>query len=229
MPRRPQTKGTCAFCATEIGKGTVARHLAACAPHQDALTKAGSGKAVAQTLFHLRVQDAYDASFWLDLEMSGTASLKTLDSYLRAIWLECCGHLSEFTLGKGAWSDAKVGMARKASQVLAPEVMLTHVYDFGTTSETLIKVVSARQGKPLTKKPLTLLMRNVLPEVSCMECDATATHLCIECQIEHEESGLLCDAHLEKHPHEDYGDPIEIVNSPRMGMCGYEGPAEPPY
>ena len=26
-----------------------------------------------------------------------------------------------------------------------------------------------------------------------------------------------------------YGDPISLVNSPRLGMCGYDGPAEPPY
>lgn len=229
MPRRKQTKGTCAFCASEIGKGTVARHLAACAPYQAALTKAENGKSAEQTLFHLRVQDAYDGSFWLDLEMSGTASLKTLDTYLRAIWLECCGHLSEFTQGKGAWGDTKIGMARKASEVFSPDTVLTHIYDFGTSSETQIKVVSAHQGQPLTKKPLTLLMRNVMPEVNCMKCEAPATHLCMECQIEDEESGFLCDKHLKKHPHEDYGDPVELANSPRMGMCGYEGPAEPPY
>jgi len=33
----------------------------------------------------------------------------------------------------------------------------------------------------------------------------------------------------EAHPHEEYGEPIEIVNSPRLGLCGYTGPADPPY
>ena len=230
MVRRKQTKGTCAFCATEIGKGTVARHLAACASYQWIVANAQNGKADEQTLFHLRVQDAYDGSFWLDLEMSGGASLKTLDTYLRAIWLECCGHLSEFTEGKGGWGNAKIGMARKASEVLAPDTVLTHIYDFGTSSETQVKVVSARRGKPLTKKPLALLVRNVMPEVSCMECEQTATHMCMECQIEQEASGFLCDEHLKSHPHGDnYGEPTELVNSPRLGMCGYDGPAEPPY
>jgi hypothetical protein len=42
-----------------------------------------------ETLWHLRVQDAYDKDFWLDLEMVGSASLDKLDKYLRAIWLEC--------------------------------------------------------------------------------------------------------------------------------------------
>ena len=41
--------------------------------------------------------------------------------------------------------------------------------------------------------------------------------------------GMLCQLHAGTHPHDDYGNPVSIVNSPRMGMCGYDGPAEPPY
>ena len=228
MPRQPQTKGVCAFCAQQIGKGTVARHLSACAPYQSALEKSATSKIADQTLFHLRVQDAHDPSFWLDLEMSGDATLKKLDAYLRAIWLECCGHLSEFTGGKGGWGNPKVGMARRAVEVLGEGVELTHIYDFGTSSETLVKVVGARRGHALTKHPLTLLVRNVLPAIVCKECDKAATHLCVECMVEGE-SGLLCPMHAQKHPHENYGEPLEVVNSPRLGMCGYDGPAEPPY
>ena len=29
--------------------------------------------------------------------------------------------------------------------------------------------------------------------------------------------------------HDEYGDPMPLVNSPRTGMCAYDGPAEPPY
>jgi hypothetical protein len=39
----------------------------------------------------------------------------------------------------------------------------------------------------------------------------------------------LCDEHAEDHPHDNYGEPIPLCNSPRMGQCGYDGPAEPPY
>jgi hypothetical protein len=47
--------------------------------------------------------------------------------------------------------------------------------------------------------------------------------------IEDETHGTFYEQHAQNHPHEDYGEPIELVNSPRMGMCGYYGPAEPPY
>jgi hypothetical protein len=173
------------------------------------------------------VQDAYDKDFWLDLEMVGSASLGKLDKYLRAIWLECCGHLSKFTIG--GWGGVDVGKARKADTIFEMGLVLRHLYDFGTTSETDIKVVGYREGKATTKHPIALLARNRMPKMVCQECDRPAQWLCIECVYEEDKSGYLCDEHMEEHPHENYGEPMPLVNSPRTGMCGYDGPAEPPY
>lgn len=175
----------------------------------------------------LRVQDAYQSGFWLDLEMRGSKTLQHLDTYLRGIWLECCGHMSQFSLGGGF--ERAVGMGRKLSDVFQPGGELTHIYDVGTSSETIVKCVDLREGKPLTSKPIALLARNTMPEYSCIECAKPATHLCMECQIEDQTEGTLCDQHTENHPHTNYGEPLPLVNSPRMGMCGYDGPAEPPY
>ena len=38
------------------------------------------------------------------------------------------------------------------------------------------------------------------------------------------EKGWLCEAHAEKHRHQDMF--LPVVNSPRVGMCGYTGPFE---
>jgi hypothetical protein len=76
---------------------------------------------------------------------------------------------------------------------------------------------------------MVLMARNEMPAAQCMLCEQPATFLCEECVIEDETSGLLCEQHAAKHPHTNYGDPVRLVNSPRVGMCGYEGPAEPPY
>lgn len=51
----------------------------------------------------------------------------------------------------------------------------------------------------------------------------------MECIYEYDENGFLCDEHIEDHPHEDDDGPMPLVNSLHMGMCGYYGPAEPPY
>jgi len=229
MPRQKQTKGICTHCGKEVAKGSVTKHLATCPQIQESIGKAEGSKAVAESLYHLRVEDAYQKQFWLDLEIGGTKTLNHLDTYLRGIWLECCGHLSEFMLGSGRLAET-IGMQRKIGDVFSQaEEKLTHIYDFGTSSETLVKLVGMRLGKPLTKKPSALLVRNKMPEVQCIKCDQPATHLCLECQYEDEVWGALCDKHAKTHPHNNYGEPIPLVNSPRLGMCGYEGPAEPPY
>lgn len=227
MPRKRENPGTCAYCGEIIPKRSVARHLDKCPKRQDAIASAEVSSRPPEALWHLRVQDAYDKDYWLDLEMVGSASLDKLDKYLRAIWLECCGHLSMFTIG--GWHGDEIGRSRKANAIFKPGLVLRHLYDFGTTSETDIKVIGSRKGKATSRHPIALLARNQMPEAVCQECGQPANWLCIECLYESDNTGYLCDEHMEEHPHYNYGEPMPVVNSPRTGMCGYDGPAEPPY
>ena len=203
------------------------RHLETCPQRGEAIGTVGQGTGKEQALYHLQVQDAWGGDFWLHLEMNGSATLQDLDRYLRAIWLECCDHLSQFSIG--GWSGREIAKRRRAEEVFEPGLELTHIYDFGTSSKTLIRAVGVRKGKPLTRHPIFLMARNEMPEATCVECGQPATHLCLECEQELNQPGTLCDEHARKHPHEDYGEPIPLVNSPRLGMCGYTGPADPPY
>ena len=228
MANRKQSRGKCAFCGKEMTKGGLSKHLQSCAKRQEAADAANQGKSgKVQRLYHLQVRDAWQPDFWLHLEMNGTATLKDLDSYLRAIWLECCGHLSQFSVG--GWSGSEIAKGTRVAKVFDKGVELTHIYDFGTSSETLIKAVAVDEGKPLSKHPIFLMARNSQPEAKCIECDQPANWLCIECLYETEEPGMLCDKHAKTHPHDNYGEPVPLYNSPRVGMCGYDGPAEPPY
>ncbi len=227
MARKTQTQGSCVFCGRQMTRSGLAKHLASCPQRQAAIQTANEGSGQTQRLYHLQVQDAWGGDFWLHLEMNGSATLADLDHYLRAIWLECCGHLSQFSIG--GWSGREIGKKRRADQVFQPGLVLTHIYDFGTSSETLIKVVGVREGKPLTRHPIYLMARNDIPQVECQVCGQPAAYLCQECMYEEGASGFLCEEHVQDHPHEDYGEPIPLVNSPRLGMCGYDGPAEPPY
>ena len=61
-----------------------------------------------------------------------------------------------------------------------------------------------------------------------MVCGQPATQLCTECLYDREDRrSELCDEHAEEHEHVEMI--MALVNSPRTGMCGYNGPAEPPY
>jgi hypothetical protein len=228
MPRKQQTRGACAYCGRPMTRSGLARHLGSCDARQQALEAAGAKKgADNRTWVQLQVQDAYGGDYWLQLEMDASATLKDLDRYLRAIWLECCGHMSRFSTG--GWGSDDIAMSARAARVFRPGVELTHTYDFGTESVTLIRAMDERDGPGLTRKPIALMGRNDAPTIECMECGESAGSLCMECVIEHDRSGALCERHAAKHPHDNYGEPLPIVNSPRVGMCGYDGPAEPPY
>ena len=52
--------------------------------------------------------------FWLDLVATREATLRDIDRLLRRIWLECCGHLSQFYVGA---HRRKVGMSTKVGEV----------------------------------------------------------------------------------------------------------------
>jgi hypothetical protein len=205
----------------------MARHLATCKERAAAIQAADGRPGTAVPLIHLQVQDAWGGDFWLQLEMSGTSTLKALDSYLRAIWLECCGHMSQFSAG--GWRGGELGMGRKAAAVFEPGTEIEHTYDFGTSSVTLIRAIAVREGKPTTRHPIALMARNAQPVYPCQECGGPATRLCAQCVYEDERHGTLCDAHAQDHPHDDYGEPMPLLNSPRSGMCGYDGPAVAPY
>lgn len=227
MPRNPESRGTCLFCGETIVKRSVLKHLQKCPKRMEVIQTANASARAEETLWHLRVQGASAKEFWLDMEMNGSVSLDKLDKYLRAIWLECCGHLSNFTIG--GWGGTEIGKTRKADSIFETGLVLRHLYDFGTTSETDIQVVGLRTGRPLTKHPIQLMARNHQPEALCQECGQPAGWVCIQCLYEGDRTGFLCDEHIKNHPHEEYGEPMQLFNSPRTGMCGYDGPAVPPY
>ncbi len=203
------------------------RHLPTCKRRAEIVEESDRKRGGATRLAHLRVFDR-SGDFWLDLEMQGSATLQDLDHYLRAVWLECCGHMSLFS--KGGWAEEdELSMKTRIDRVLQPGVDLLHIYDFGDSSETFVRGVAVREGRPTTSRPIALMARNNMPDTPCMECDQPPTHFCVECLYEHDTDGLLCKQHNETHPHDDYGPTMSVANSPRLGMCGYDGPAEPPY
>jgi hypothetical protein len=240
VANRIQSTGACVYCGKEMTRGGLARHLRTCAQRQQAIAMADGKRGQDQTLYHLQVQDARSSHYWLHLEMRGNATLQDLDHYLRAIWLECCGHLSAFEIGPVRYTQLfndgmsygeEKSMNVRVHKLFRPGMAIPYEYDFGTTSELVIKVVDQREGKPTTEKPMVLMARNTFTPPPCAECGQPATQLCSECLWELGPEAMYCDAHAEEHAEDvDHEDMLmSIVNSPRTGMCGYNGPAEPPY
>lgn len=223
----PLSFGQCALCEQRMAKQAVTTHLHRC------VLEHAPAAGVRLPLYHLHVEGRDTGLYWIDLEIKGASKLRQLDTYLRQIWLECCGHLSAFEIGRMIYSvsvDREWGVApnERAMNVTLSEVLtspgqrFTYQYDFGSTTELVLRVVSVREGN-IGRSPVRLLARNEAPAWSCAVCQAPATHVCPYCLDEGEP--FCCTKHVAAHA---CGEPevfLPVVNSPRMGVCGYTGEA----
>jgi hypothetical protein len=231
----PTFPGTCSFCGETFTTRTIKRHLTQCTKRQEAEVKlAKSKKARTLPLYQLQVEGlGFFGKYWMTIELPAEAALRNLDQFLRDIWLECCGHMSAFTIVGQRYSVSpmndpffgvkELSMAAKLRDVAPIGAKLGYEYDFGTTSELTLKVIAEREG-PRTDRGVQVLARNASPEVQCEVCkQALATEICTECIYGGAENpALFCEACAEEHEdHEDYF--LPLVNSPRTGMCGYTG------
>ena len=179
-----QNKGTCVFCEKAYAKGGMTRHLPSCAARQTAIAQA---KGQDTQIFHLVVEGLYDPAYWLHLETPATITLKTLDEYLRDISLECCGHLSAFIINGLQYTQMfpdrmpyERSMNKKLGFIFAPGLDMEYVYDFGSSTELKIRVLSERVG-PGLKRGVYQMARNEAPLFPCEICGKPATDVCVMC------------------------------------------------
>ena len=68
---------------------------------------------------------------------------------------------------------------------------------------------------------IKLIARNEMPSIKC-KCGKDAKWVCSECFYNNPEKAFLCDVCAKKH---ECGEDmlLPVVNSPRIGLCGYEG------
>jgi hypothetical protein len=70
---------------------------------------------VPERLLLLRAEARGRPTFWLDVAVKHDGKLKDVDRFLRRIWLECCGHMSEFSTGTHHKVSMKTHMLIQAS------------------------------------------------------------------------------------------------------------------
>lgn len=220
------SKGKCNLCGETFSKAAMTKHLESCKQRKAASeTPSKKWRSQQTKLLHLVVEGHHLPEYWLHLEVRADATLKDLDGFLRDIWLECCGHMSAFTIaGNRYYAPESEGLDGESmdialGKVLRPGTKFDHEYDFGTTTALALRVVSEREGE-LKGKPIQLLARNDPPLIPCAACGKTATQVCSVCIYEGE--GGLCDECALKHECDEEMF-LPVVNSPRVGMCGYTG------
>lgn len=213
--------GVCALCGKHTTKSGMTRHLKTCPANHDS----PSGRTA--RLLRLRVEDTWTPLFWMDLEMKAGATLEDLDSFLRDTWLECCGHLSAFHIEgedymlPGFTEPGERSMRTKLGDTLPSGSRFEHVYDFGTSTELSLRVAGEREGG-IGSEPLRVLSRNDAPVWVCEICGEEAAFVCQICMYE-TANPFYCQSHADDHDCEEPDMLLPVVNSPRMGECGYTG------
>lgn len=202
MAARKQQKGPCFLCGQEMAAGYMGRHL---------LSKHFSD-ADDQECCLLRVEDEY-SEYWLYLDIPLTSTLSTLDKFLREVWVECCGHLSAFMPVRGYYDD-EYSMSTKVVK-FAPGSVIQYEYDFGSTTTlyvTFVKWVT----RPKQRTAVRVLARNAPYQFKCDLCGKEAAYV----DVEEWPQKFYCEACAEA---KNYDMCLPVVNSPRMGVCGYTG------
>lgn len=224
---RQISRGICTLCQGEFSKATMTRHLEVCQRRADEAAGRRPGRTMKH--FHLLVEGYGLPMYWLHLEVRTGIALADLDEFFRGIWLECCGHLSAFKIEGRRYSSSTgslfgaesggQGMRTRLDHVFYPGLQCSYEYDFGTTTELRLRVL-AEETREAAGQSIRLLARNTPPSLLCNTCGKPAVSVCTQCS--YEEGSWLCADCAREHR---CGDSLllPVVNSPRVGVCGYTG------
>ncbi len=223
-----KNEGICRFCLETFSGAAMSRHLVACKAKKENDTREAEKAKTKYPIYHIKISSYGD--YWLHIEMKAASKLRELDDFIRNIWLECCGHLSMFNINGVEYEDTegqsgfdyswvKDVKSLDTSLVKAMNVgdKFAYEYDFGSTTYVEGKVIAARQG--VLNEPVRILARNNSYIFKCAECGEQATDYCTDCEA------FLCEGCLSDEEIHECGEEmaLPIVNSPRMGECGYTG------
>lgn len=218
MAKQMPTPGRCFVCRQELTKRTSSTHVKK--THQDP-------DGVPRLL--ILVDTPSSSPYWLLLGVNPSGSLQDIDNVLRRVWLECCGHLSLFDFDgeeiEMRWEDdpaltGKSGASNKRFSVqknIAPGQSFSYIYDYGSTTELRLKAGDLIQMKD-TGEMVSVLAMNDPPAWTCSECGKPAV-----CHYNENDDGTVLCEECSEDPDLDDCYLLPITNSPRTGICAYEG------
>ena len=153
----------------------IAKHLQTCKKRVDLCEKAEK----TEKYFELLLYGAYNKDYWLIIQIKENATLDDLDQFIRDIWVECCGHLSAFEIDGVSyerepdddfgWGEPAKSTNHTLKQVLTTGMIFNYEYDFGSTTEIMVKVLDHYSAQKQNEK-VVILSRNNPPEFACSIC-----------------------------------------------------------
>ncbi|MBU3161426.1 SEC-C domain-containing protein [Clostridium frigoris] len=218
-------KGKCYYCNEKLSERTVKKHVKGCKVRKEKIEESIASSKKTKSQYILSILPQYGSKeYSLYIAINIDLTLKNLDSFLRNIWLECCGHLSSFIIDDinydscvddefELFSETET-MDFKLRQVISVGDKFKYDYDFGSTTSLKLEVIEEYVvGENYSQ--IEILSRNDEIQNFCANCNQKAKY------FDYEEEKYFCEDCVG----EDAGmvDELEYTNSPRDGVCGYVG------
>lgn len=199
------SKGKCRICEKEYKRSGFNRHLSS---HLKKVTSKGI------KFYHVYI----DANpFFLHLLMPHNTKFEDIDYLLRRMWLECCGHLSDFMIDRDT-----IPMNHKVGNYFYKGFKCEYVYDWGSSTYLDLSVINEYKLTLKDKsQDIQVLARNEALVFKCRKCKKDADFIHINEMYENPEP-FYCESCADKSGDEEYYF-LSTCNSPRMGVCAYDG------
>ena len=245
----PISLGTCNLCQDMVNDLDAGGHLIECIARQDLpnpsdMDPSDMDPTGHDQSLHLSVHDG-NGLYWMELAVRADATLRQLDEFLRGMWLECCGHLSEFKIQGTRYSNLaphpddpdadfiradyymeedEVHMDVVVADVMPEGVAVSYEYDYGSTTELYLEnlgrhgdlVGLLRPRQPWHGDRVAVLARNE-PDEACVACQAPARWRLLSPDSDARELIPFCDG-----CRPEAGRYQLVMNSPREGTDCYD-------
>ena len=209
-------KAKCYYCNKELTERTIKRHMKNCSEMKKSIDEKRIDDKEKRNQFIIAIKPKYDGNeYCIYLSIDGTLGLVHIDQFIRDIWVECCGHLSGFKIRGKFYQDHS--MNTKLNDILDSDEKFEYEYDFGSTTHLILEVVDIIQV-PSSFSQIEIIARNHEIKHECQICGVEAKY------FNYEKDEWECESCIDKD--DDMISEFDYCNSPRDGVCGYDGHKE---
>ena len=190
-------EGTCYNCQKTYDQYNMREHFQTCKILKDT-----------QCLVGVESED-----YWMVLLCTTNVRLINIDIFLRKVWLECCYHMSQFNQNKND---------RLFDLINLDKHEIIYAYDMGSTTEVVLTIFEQKYVllDDNASSSIILIAQNEKQLYKCEKCKKDAVYM--------ENDGFDKEYRCKKCVPIKRNDMFNlIINSPRSGICGYDGDTQP--